>query len=332
MPAMALAPRPQSVKVVLPAVLLLLGRPASAQQLGATFPLADQQTAVAHVTPGQFLRVRLKDGSRTGGPLIQATPVAFTLGPSVAFGDEDSHLYLGTVDSMWVRAYSTRRGTVIGALVGAAAGLGIGAAASTVCPINGYARPCAQGAVTSMAGGIVLGGLAGAFLGSGRSHWQRLLPRDGTGTAAPTGTQAVLTVPDDSTAFDPRALVLMRVSRDNLLRVTFGDRGDLGAYVVHAGARGATLDVVAGHPGDAPIPMQSLEGIWERGTARRTGSGIGFLLGSLVGVVIATQSSACEPHSGCKSAIVGDGVAVGLAGFIVGDRVGNLFPQWFRRY
>src|SRR6266498_992279 len=115
MPAMALAPRPQSAKVLLTTVLTLFGFPAAAQQLGTTFALADQQTAVAHVVPGQFLRVRLKDGSRTGGPLIQATPVAFTLGPSVAFGDEDSRLYLGTVDSMWVRVYSTRRGMVIGA-------------------------------------------------------------------------------------------------------------------------------------------------------------------------------------------------------------------------
>src|SRR6266550_7635435 len=134
MPAMALAPRPQSVKGLLPAVLLLIGRPASAQQLGATFPLADQQTAVAHVTPGQFLRVRLKDGARTGGPLIQATPVAFTLGPSVAFGDDDSRLYLGTVDSMWVRVYSTRRGMVVGALIGAAAGLAVGVSAASLCP------------------------------------------------------------------------------------------------------------------------------------------------------------------------------------------------------
>ena len=86
----------------------------------------------------------------------------------------------------------------IGALVGAAAGLGIGAGAASVCPIDGYAQPCTQGAVTSMASGILLGGLAGAFIGSGRSHWQRLLPRYGTGTAAPTGTEAVLTVTDDA--------------------------------------------------------------------------------------------------------------------------------------
>ncbi|HYU09259.1 MAG TPA: hypothetical protein VEK77_07765 [Gemmatimonadales bacterium] len=331
MPAMALAPRPQSAKVLLTTVLTLFGFPAAAQQLGTTFALADQQTAVAHVVPGQFLRVRLKDGSRTGGPLIQATPVAFTLGPSVAFGDEDSRLYLGTVDSMWVRVYSTRRGMVIGALVGAAAGMGIGAGAASVCPIDGYAQPCTQGAVTSMAAGVLVGGLAGAFLGSGRSHWQRLLPRYGTGTAAPTGTEAVLTVPDDSTAFDPRARALMRVSRDHLLRLTLGDRGDLGGYVVRAGARGATLDLVSGHPSDAPIPLQSLEGIWERGTAARTGSSIGLLAGSLAGLLIAAHSGTCERNK-CTGVIFGEGVIGAVGGFLLGDRVGHWFPQWHRKY
>jgi len=328
---MALAPRPQSAKVLLTTVLTLFGFPAAAQQLGTTFALADQQTAVAHVVPGQFLRVRLKDGSRTGGPLIQATPVAFTLGPSVAFGDEDSRLYLGTVDSMWVRVYSTRRGMVIGALVGAAAGMGIGAGAASVCPIDGYAQPCTQGAVTSMAAGVLVGGLAGAFIGSGSSDWQRLLPRYETGTAAPTGTEAVLTVPDDSTAFDPRARALMRVSRDHLLRLTLGDRGDLGGYVVRAGARGATLDLVSGHPSDAPIPLQSLEGIWERGTAARTGSSIGLLAGSLAGLLIAAHSGTCERNK-CTGVIFGEGVIGAVGGFLLGDRVGHWFPQWHRKY
>ena len=327
MPAMALAPR-----LLFASVLLLLPSEGAAQQLGATFPLAEQQTAVAHVTPGQFLRVRLKDGARTGGPLIQATPVAFTLGPSVAFGDEDSRLYLATVDSMWVRVSSTRRGMVIGALIGAAAGVGIGASAASVCPVNGYAQPCTQGAVTSLAGGMLIGGLAGALVGSSRSHWRRLLPREGTGTAAPTGTVAVLTVPDDSIAFDPRALALMRVSRDNLLRLTFSDRGDLGGHVVRAGARGATLDVVSGHPGDAPIPLQSLESIWERGTAARTGSAVGVMAGSLAGVLIATQSSGCYPHSSCKTTIFADGVGFGALGFLIGGRVGNWFPEWRRKF
>src|SRR5207247_9489043 len=142
-------------------------------------------------------------------------------------------------------------------------------------------------------------------------------------SAAPTGMIAVLTVPDDSTAFDPRALALMRVSRDRLLLRTFGDRGDLGGYVARAGARGATLDVVSGHPGDAPIPLQSLEGIWERGTAIRTGSAVGVLVGSLAGLIIATQSSGCYAHNSCKTTIFADGVGLGALGYFLGGRVGD---------
>jgi hypothetical protein len=124
----------------------------------------------------------------------------------------------------------------------------------------------------------------------------------------------------------------MRVSKDHLLRLTFGDRADLGGYVVRAGAQGATLDIVSGPPGDTPISMRSLEGIWERGTARHTGSAIGVLVGSLAGVLIATESRACEPHNSCKSTIAADGIALGIVGFIAGDRVGNLFPKWYRRF
>ena len=332
MPAMALAPRPQSAELLLTAVLTLFGFPAAAQQLGTTFALAEQQTAVAHVVPGQFLRVRLKDGSRTGGPLIQATPVAFTLGPSVAFGDDDSRLYLGTVDSMWVRVSSTRRGTVVGALIGAAAGLAVGVSAASLCPTEAWStKPCAQGAMTSVAGGLLVGGFAGSLFGSGQSHWRRLLPRDGTGTAAPTGTMAVLILPDDSTAFDARSLVLMRVSRDHLLRLAFGDRGDLGGYVVRAGAHGATLDVVSGHPGDTPISIRSLEGIWELGTAARQGSTIGLLAGSAVSALVTAHSRTCD-RTRCIGNIFANGVLGGIAGYFLGKGVGRWFAQWQRKY
>src|SRR3989454_4480775 len=88
--------------------LLLAPQPARTQQLGSTFPVEERQTAVARVFPGEFVRARLRDGSRAGGPLVDATPVAFTLGPSVAYSDNQSVVRLVTVDSLWVRAYSSR--------------------------------------------------------------------------------------------------------------------------------------------------------------------------------------------------------------------------------
>src|SRR5256885_10615354 len=105
--------------------LLLAPRTASTQQLSGTFPVEERQTAVVRVVPGEFVRARLADGSRAGGPLVGATPVAFTLGPSVAYSANPSVVRLVTVDSLWVRAYSSRRGAVIGGGLGGLLGLGL---------------------------------------------------------------------------------------------------------------------------------------------------------------------------------------------------------------
>jgi len=133
--------------------LLLAPRTASTQQLSGTFPVEERQTAVVRVVPGEFVRARLADGSRAGGPLVGATPVAFTLGPSVAYSDNPSVVRLVTVDSLWVRAYSSRRGAVIGGGLGGLLGLGLGMGvdAGSMCPTTSGTRACAQSAVTSAA-------------------------------------------------------------------------------------------------------------------------------------------------------------------------------------
>jgi hypothetical protein len=327
MPVMAHAPRPPFAKLAVVA-LALIASPAAAQQLGTTFTLDDQQTAVVRVSPGQFLRVRLKDGTRAGGPLIQSTPIAFTVGPSVAYGERDSVFHLRSVDSMWVRAYSTRRGTLAGGIIGGLAGLGLGMTSTSLCDGG---KACARGTLTSAASGALVGGLMGSLVGSGRTHWRRLLPQGGT-PAATLQSVATLTGSADSSTYDARAVALMRIPRRSQVRLTFGNRGDLAGYLLRTGARGAELGVVVGHAGDDPIPLESLEGIWERGNARRGGSSVGLLLGALSGVLIATQSSSCEPNRNCRTAIIADGGAFALIGYFAGGAVGSMFPKWHRRY
>jgi hypothetical protein len=315
------------------ALMPLVPRTARAQQLGSSFPIEERQTAVARVVPGQFIRARLVDGTRAGGPLVVATPIAFTLAPSVAFSDSQSVVRLVNVDSLWVRSYSSRRGAFLGGGTGALLGLGLGLAVDTrLCPTSSGTTSCAQSAVTSAAVGALIGTLTGSLIGSGVGHWRRVLPQ-GEWHGEPTGSGvAKLTVPDDSAAFDKRALALMRIHPDAVVRLTFADRGDLSGYVLRAGARGASIGVLTGNAPDEPIAITSLEGIWERGSARKTGAGIGTLLGSLVGVAYATQSAACDPHQNCRMAIIGDGIGGALLGLLAGDRVGNLFPQWQRRF
>src|SRR5438105_6476913 len=110
-------------------------RTARAQQLGGTFPVEERQTAVARVVPGEFVRARLTDGSRAGGPLVDATPVTFTLGPSAAYSDNQSVVRLVNVASLWARAYSSRRGAMIGGGVGGLLGLGLGMGVhGSICP------------------------------------------------------------------------------------------------------------------------------------------------------------------------------------------------------
>ena len=92
------------------------------------------------------------------------------------------------------------------------------------------------------------------------------------------------------------------------------------------------MGVIAGNAPEEPIAITSLEGIWERGHAGKTGAAIGTLLGTLGGVVYATQSSACDPHRNCRMAILGDGVGGSLLGLLAGDRVGRFFPHWQRRF
>jgi hypothetical protein len=319
--------------LLISAVSALASRFARAQQLSTTFPVEERQTAVARVVPGEFVRARLIDGTRTGGPLLKASPVAFVLGPSVAYSDNQSTVPLANVDSLWVRAYSARRGALLGGGVGGVLGLGLGMGVhSSLCPTTTGARACAQSAVASAAVGALLGTVTGSLVGSGIGHWRRVLPRRGWSTEPSGARVARLVAPDDSATFDRRAIVLMRTRPDALVRLTFADRGDLSGYVVRAGARGASLAVIAGTAPVEPIPIASLEGVWERGHAAKTGAAVGTLVGSLAGVLYATKSSACDAHRNCRMAIIGDGAGAALVGLLLGDRVGRWFPRWQRRF
>lgn len=329
---MAPAPRPLFAKGLLLSLLALISRPAGAQQLGSPFALDDEQTAVVRVLPGQFVRVRLKDGSRAGGPLIKATPTAFTVGPSVAFGERDAVLALGAVDSLWVRAYSTRRGMLVGGAIGGLVGLGIGLTSTSLCAqTSSNAKLCPEGVLTTAGSGALLGGIMGSLVGSGRTHWSRLLPG---GERPPPADLSLTTLiaQADSAAYNPRAVALMRIPRGAQVRLTFKDRGDLAGYLLRTGAGGATLGVLVGTPSDAPIALESLERVWERGTAKRTGATAGILLGSAAGIILATRSSVCDPDRSCRSAIIADAGTGALLGYLLGGVVGDRFSKWHRRY
>ena len=330
--------RTQSRIVEIIALVATLGlvphAPLPAQQLGSTVELEDRQAAVGRVPLGKIIRLRLNDGGRAAGPVLRWNAFGVTLGPYMGYAAQDTLVAIQSIDTLWLRSQATRRGAMYGAISGLALGVAIGSTAGSLCP--GTTKPCTQGAVTSAVAGLVVGGVLGAVIGSGTPDWRRLHPRGhaflGAGTTAP---QVVLEAQDASKDPDPRALVLVRTRPGALVNLRFTDRRpDLAGYVVRAGFRRVAIAPVVGGSAtpEVPPPLGNVEAIFERGSASRTGSVLGAVLAFGAGAYVAQNSSGCGPGSDCTSTILADGVLGGLVGWIVGGRVGSIFPRWQRRY
>jgi len=319
----------------LAATLGLLAPATLSAQLGSTIELEDRQSAVGRVPLGKIIRLRLSDGGRAAGPVLRWNSLAVTLGPYMGYAEQDTFVAIQSIDTLWLRGNSTRRGAAYGAFSGLALGVAIGSTAGSLCPRAGWSRPCAQGAVTSAVAGLVVGGLVGAVIGSGAPDWRRLHPRGHPALAAePTGPEVILEARDASMDPDPRALALVRTRPGSLVNLRFSGRPDLAGYVVRAGFRRVVIAPVVGGSAtpDGPLALGSVDGIWERGSAARTGSVLGALLAFGAGVYVASSSSACDPSGNCTTTMVADGVLGGIAGWIVGGKVGALVPRWQRRF
>ena len=79
------------------------------------------------------------------------------------------------------------------------------------------------------------------------------------------------------------------------------------------------------------IPVTSVDTLWNRRTASKTGALVGGLLGASIGVLVATQAvEKGETASADYVGIIAIGGAVG--GGLLGALVGRAFPQWHRLY
>jgi len=313
----------------------LLAPRAATAQLGSTMELEDRQAAVGRVPVGTIVRLRLSDGGRAGGPVVRWNSLSVTLGPYLGYAERDTFVAIQAIDTLWLRGQSTRRGAMWGAISGLALGVAVGATSSSLCPQAGTTKPCAQGALTSAVTGLVVVGLVGAIVGSGSPEWRRIHPRGHSALATqPSGPPVVLEARDASTDPDPRALALVRTRPGALVNLRFTDRPDLAGYVVRAGFRRAMIAPVAGGSAtpEGSLALGSVAAIWQRGTAARTGSVLGAVLAFGAGVYVAQNSSGCGPSSNCTSTMLADGVLGGLVGWVVGGRVGSLFPRWQRRF
>ena len=315
-----------TLSIVLPATL--------SAQLGSTFDLEDRQAAVGRVPIGKIIRLRLSDGGRAAGPVRRWNSLAVVLGPYMGYAAQDTFVSIRAIDTLWLRGNAKRRGAIYGGISGLSLGLVIGVTSGSLCPRAGWIRPCTQGALRSGAVGLLAGGLIGAVVGSGTPEWQRLHPRGRSVFATPsTGRQVTLEARDASTEPDARALVLLRARPGALVNLRFSSGPDLEGFVARVGFRRVMIAPIAGaNAPEGPLALESIEGIWERGTAARTGSVIGGLFAFGAGAYVGSQSTSCGPSSDCTTTMLADGLLAGLAGWALGGRIGHLVPRWHRRY
>ena len=79
------------------------------------------------------------------------------------------------------------------------------------------------------------------------------------------------------------------------------------------------------------IPATSIDTLWERRTASKTGAWVGGLLGAGAGILVATQAvEKGETPSADYIGLFAIGGAVG--GGLLGALVGRAFPTWHRLY
>jgi hypothetical protein len=118
------------------------------------------------------------------------------------------------------------------------------------------------------------------------------------------------------------------LSDSQWIRVSSTGQGRREARLLEHSATEIMLDL---EPHPLRIPATSIDTLWERRTASKTGALVGGLLGAGIGVLVAPRTvEKGETPSAEYVALFAIGGAVG--GGLLGALVGRAFPQWHRRY
>ena len=144
---------------------LVLAMPTFARgQSSAYVPM--HQPVFESLKDNQWVRVASLDLGRRQGRLLQRDSSDLILSPT----REPLRIPAVTIDTLWTRGYSTKRGAIVGALLGA--GLGALAAGSL------GERDTDRNALwaVSLGGGTVGGALLGALIGTALPRWKRRFP------------------------------------------------------------------------------------------------------------------------------------------------------------
>jgi hypothetical protein len=112
------------------------------------------------------------------------------------------------------------------------------------------------------------------------------------------------------------------------VRVAAAPLGRIEGRVV---AHTATELVLSVEEGPSRIPLAGVDTLWVRGKATRTGALVGGLLGTGLGILIATQAVE-EGETPGADWVGAFGLGGALVGGSLGAALGSAFPRWDRRY
>ena len=127
-----------------------------------TAPLLAQQPSrpLRDVFPGSTARVRVQSDDVIEGVVVRVLPDTMIISPKTG----PRAIPIAQMDSLWIRGTNIRSGTIIGAAVGAVAGMAFAiVAARGSCD---YGQDCTDGYFVAIPIGAVLLGLPGALAGS----------------------------------------------------------------------------------------------------------------------------------------------------------------------
>lgn len=136
---------------------------------------SNREATIRTLRDSQMVRVVAAGLGRQQGRVFQVG------GTDLALAREGGPLRVpsATVDSLWVRGSSMKRGAIVGGVAGGLVGLGVGLLVNqTLCRASdsGCDDDHTTVLLTAGLGGLAAGTLVGALIGSVIPKWQRRLP------------------------------------------------------------------------------------------------------------------------------------------------------------